>query len=159
MKNLLCLVLVLLAVLEAPAPVAGERWWGASAGSDISNFDPMLLATVQMGEWRDDGKVGYRVLAEYADPFCDNTLWTADGQVLRKWRSFYIGGGMALSNRRLCGKAGTKWNFSLGMGAILSKNLSLSWRHRSHASDFGFAPNSPNKGVNIFELVWHTSWN
>ena len=148
---------VVLAFASLPA-TAGERWWGVAVGADYINFDPMPVVSLETGMWPENKKFGYQAYLEYADPSCDNTLWTVAGEALWRLHRMYFGGGLGLSNERLCDEAGTKWNFSLVIGGRITKHLDFQWRHRSHGSDLGIDENTSNVGVNLIELRWHTNW-
>jgi hypothetical protein len=138
--------------------LASERWWGVAVGADFRNFDPMPVASLETGMWPQNKKFGYQAYLEYADPSCDNTLWTVGGEALWRLHRVYVSGGLALSNETLCNTAGTKWNFSLAVGGRITKHLDLQWRHRSHGSDLGIDENTSNVGVNLIELRWRTNW-
>jgi hypothetical protein len=158
LRVFLCLSFVIVVSLHAPATGASERWWGVAVGADYVNFDPMPVVSLATGLWPEDKKFGYQAYLEYADPSCDNTLWTVAGEALWRLHRFYFGGGLALSNERLCDQAGTKWNFSLAIGARITKHLDVQWRHRSHGSDLGIDDGTSNVGINLIELRWRTNW-
>lgn len=158
LRIFLCLGFVILVALDAPTTGAAERWWGVSVGTDYANFSPMPVASLETGLWPEDKKFGYQAYLEYANPSCDNTMWTVGAEALWRLHRFYFGGGLALSDERLCDRQGTKWHFSLAFGARITKHLDVQWRHRSHGSDLGISENTPNAGVNLIELRWRTNW-
>ena len=144
--------------LAVPTANAVERWWGVSIGADFNNFDPMPVISLETGLWPDNKKFGYQAYLEYGDPPCDGALWTIGSEAVFRYKKVYGGVGLALSNQRLCGLAGTQLNFSTVLGLRINKNWDIQWRHRSHGSDFGISEDSPNDGVNLIELRWHTKW-
>lgn len=156
--HFLALTLSVMVVFITPPAPAGERWWGVAVGGDFVNFDPMPVVSLDTGLWPEDKKFGYQAYLEYADPNCDNTMWTVGAEAVWRLHRFYFGGGLALSNEELCDRQGTKWHFSFAIGARITKHLDIQWRHRSHGADLGISENTPNEGVNLIELRWRTNW-
>lgn len=144
--------------LALPSAAAVERWWGVSVGADYRNFDPMGAVSVETGIWPEDKKFGYQAYLEYADPNCDDSMWSVGGEAVWRYKRFYLGIGLSLSDERLCDRSGTKWHFSTAVGYHISKHFDIQWRHRSHGADLGIADNTPNEGVNLIQLRWRTNW-
>ena len=138
--------------------LAAERWWGVALGADFVNFDPMGVVSLEAGRWPEKKKFGYQAYLEYADPSCDSTMWTVAGEALWRLNRLYVAGGLAYSDEKLCGKQGTQLNFSITIGARITKHLDLQWRHRSHGSALGIEDDEKNDGVNLIELRWYTNW-
>lgn len=158
-RQLLTLTVGVLLSLAISSAAAVERWWGVAAGADYSNFDPMGVVSLETGMWPDHKKFGYQAYLEYADPSCDDSMWTAGGEAIWRYKRVYFGMGLAMSDERLCGgRAGTKWNFSLSAGFRISKHFDIQYRHRSHGDDFGIEDDKENEGVNLIELRWRTKW-
>ncbi len=148
---------MLLVVL--PSAGAGERWWGVAVGADYRNFDPMGAVSVETGIWPKHKKFGYQAYLEYADPNCDDSMWTVGGEAVWRYKRWYFGLGLALSDERLCGgRAGTKLNFSTAVGFRISKHFDIQWRHRSHGEDLGIKDDESNEGVNLIQVRWRTKW-
>lgn len=142
-------------LLLATAPTrAGEQWYGLAVGADFVNFDPMLAVSLETGLWPDNKKFGYQAYLEYADPSCDDSMWTIGAEAIWRLKKFYGGIGLALSDERLCDRAGTKWNFSVGVGLRINKRFDVQWRHRSHGKDLGIRDGTPNDGVNLIQFRW-----
>ena len=159
LRTVSALIVTALLSLALPAAHAAERWWGVAVGADYSNFAPMGVVSLETGIWPDHKKFGYQAYVEYADPSCDDSMWTLGGEATWRYKRLYFGFGLALSDERLCdGRAGTKWNFSLSAGFRISKHVDIQWRHRSHGDDFGIDKDKPNEGVNLFQLRWRTRW-
>ncbi len=154
------LVLTLSALLSLALPSAGavERWWGVAIGADFRNFDPMPAVSLETGLWPDDKKFGYQAYLEYADPNCDDSMWTLGAEALWRYKRLYFGLGLAMSDERLCGLSGTKWHFSTAVGYRINEHLDVQWRHRSHGADLGIEEDEPNDGVNLIQLRWRTKW-
>lgn len=157
-RYVLALTLGALLALALPAAGAGERWWGVSVGADFRNFDPMGAVAVETGMWPQDKKFGYQAYLEFADPNCDDSMWTLGGEAVWRYKRVYFGLGLSLSDEELCDRSGTKWHFTTAVGFRISKHFDIQWRHRSHGSDFGIADDKPNEGVNLIELRWRTKW-
>ncbi len=131
-----------------------EPWFGVSVGTDLVNFDPMPTLSLDSGLWPDDKKFGYQAYLEFADPACDDEMWTIGAESIFRLGRFYGGIGLSLSDERLCDRAGTKWNFSIAVGMRISERLDVQWRHRSHGEDLGIRENTSNDGVNLVQLRW-----
>jgi hypothetical protein len=157
-RQLLALTVGALLSLALSSAAAVERWWGVAVGADFRNFDPMGTVSVETGIWPDNKKFGYQAYLEYADPNCDDSMWTLGGEAVWRYKRLYFGLGLSLSDKRLCGLSGTKWHFSTAAGFRISKHFDIQWRHRSHGADFGIAEDTPNDGVNLIQLRWRTKW-
>lgn len=149
-----CIALALLTGVASAEAWGGERWLGAAIGADFSNFDPMGTASVDIGLWPEHMRFGYQAYLEVADPNCDDQMWTIGAEPVFRFKKLYAGIGLALSDERLCERAGTKWNFSIAVGMRVTKRLDVQWRHRSHGDELGIRENTPNKGVNLIQVRW-----
>lgn len=154
-------ILTLTCLLTLPSSVSlgvkhahgAERWLGAGVGADFSNFDPMGTVSFEWGLWPKHKKVGYQAYVEYANASCDDPMWTVGAEAIWRFtKKLYGGAGLALSDERLCDRAGTKWNFTTALGMRVSKRVDIQWRHRSHGDDLGIRKNTPNDGVNLIQI-------
>ncbi|MFQ6021858.1 MAG: hypothetical protein ACE5NW_03980 [Acidiferrobacterales bacterium] len=141
-------------ILEVRHAHAAEWWLGGAIGADYNNFDPMETLSFEGGLWPDNKKWGFQYYLEFADPSCDDEMWTVGTEPLWRFKKLYGGVGLALSDERLCDRAGTKWNFSIVLGMRVTKHFDVQWRHRSHGDDLGIRTNTPNEGVNLIQLRW-----
>lgn len=135
---------------------AAEPWVGGAYGRDFLNFDPMGVVSFEAGMWPKDKKFGFQGYVEYANPSCDGEMWTVGIEPIWRYKKFYAGLGLALSEKRLCNLQGTNWTFSIPVGFRINEHVDIQWRHRSHGSDFGIQSNSPNDGVNLIEVRIYT---
>jgi hypothetical protein len=131
---------------------AAEPWIGGAYGRDFNNFDPMGTISLEGGMWPANKKWGYQAYFEYADPFCDDEMWTIGAEPIWRYKKFFGGIGLALSDERLCDLQGTKWHFSIAAGFRISRYIDVQWRHRSHGSDFEIRKDTPNGGVNLIQF-------
>ncbi|MFQ5995059.1 MAG: hypothetical protein ACE5K1_08175 [Acidiferrobacterales bacterium] len=131
---------------------AGQTWLGGAYGRDINNFDPMGAVSVEVGMWPQSKKFGFQAYLEYADPRCNSPAWTIGGEAIWRYKKFYAGLGLALTDTRLCDIAGTKWNFTIPVGFRITDHIDVQWRHRSHGDDLGIRSDTPNSGVNLIQI-------
>ncbi|MEE8266432.1 MAG: hypothetical protein V3R62_08795 [Acidiferrobacterales bacterium] len=146
---------VSLALTPLPA-AAAEPWLGGAYGRDVNNFDPMGAISFEGGMWPKNKQFGFQGYLEFADPACDDDMWTVGIEPIWRYKRFYAGIGLALSDERLCGLQGIKWSFSMPLGFRISKHIDVQWRHRSHGADFGIRADTPNKGVNLIQIRVYT---
>ncbi|NIO40750.1 MAG: hypothetical protein GTO41_11565, partial [Burkholderiales bacterium] len=129
-----------------------EPLFAGAYGPDFNNFDRMETISFEGGLWPEHKNWGFQSYVEYADPSCDDEMWTIGAEPIWRYKTFYTGFGLALSDERLCNLAGTKWNFSITLGLRISKRFDIQWRHRSHGADLGILEDTPNLGINLIQL-------
>jgi hypothetical protein len=146
------LVFALSVALTTLPAAAAEPWLGGAYGRDVINFDPMGAISFEGGMWPENKQWGFQGYLEFADPSCDDDMWTVGIEPIWRYKRFYAGIGLALSDERLCDLQGTKWLFSIPVGFRISKHIDIQWRHRSHGKDFGIRADTPNDGVNLIQI-------
>ncbi len=140
-------------------------WAGGSVGRDVihrkGTGKHFHAITASFGSFPEGKKgFGYISYLEYAHPLVrgvEKNLWTIGFEPIWKYRFFYAGLGLSLSDDYTAA-TGTKWNFSIPIGVRFNlgkeKNMFIdaNVRHRSHGSKLGIRESRENNGLNILSL-------
>lgn len=157
------LLFLLLIPIQTTADVGDYyNWMGVSLGKDVmhlnddgEHFNALTLSYGYFPKEKGFGFISYLEYSDFQDRNQTGNGWTIGFEPIWKYKIFYAGLGLSLSDD-YTPVTGTKWNFSIPVGARfnLGKNkfIDANFRHRSHGSKLGIRESRDNLGLNTLSL-------